>query len=68
MRFDKIFDLTAGVYLYFHNIFYEKYFEDVSREFDEFRVNTHIYLFRPVVVRRRLQMSAQMSGPLVLIA
>ena len=27
-------------------IFYEKYFKDVSRELDEFRVNTHISKLR----------------------
>ena len=28
------------------NLFYKKYFKDVSREFDEFRVNTHLCKLR----------------------
>ena len=28
------------------NIFYKKYLKDVSREFDEFRVNTHLCKLR----------------------
>ena len=27
-------------------VFYKKYFQDVSREFDEFRVNTHLCKLR----------------------
>ena len=33
---------TSGVGARVHLIFYKKYFKDVSREFDEFEVNTHI--------------------------
>ena len=46
-------NLFSGIFLtlYCHSnfltsLFCKKYFKDVSREFDEFQVNTHLYLFQ----------------------
>ena len=43
MSFDKIFDLTAGMYFHFYNNFFLK---DVNREFDELLANIHICKLR----------------------
>ena len=52
--------LTASAAFFFsmlmltwYQVFYNKYFKDVSREFDEFQVNTHLCKLRYYVHRIR---------------